>query len=222
MAGRGERGEVPDVSNPHIFMLRNGQFRPLREPVNIDRPIYGPPGSVRSGIGPAASFADTYQRAVGGDVGVIPCAEGGSGLDEWMPGRVLYDHAVSEARFAMRASTLGGILWHQGENEAGVRDDAETYFDRVCVMIRALRRDLGDERLPFLIGQLGPFIREREDEPFYDIVDAAHRRAAAELPRCAYVSAEGLTCKPDRLHFDSAGARAFGVRYAEALLELDR
>ena len=34
-----------------------------------------------------------------------------------MPGSLLYDHAVANAKLAQRTSTLAGILWHQGESD---------------------------------------------------------------------------------------------------------
>ncbi|MBQ8894859.1 MAG: hypothetical protein IJ043_10695 [Clostridia bacterium] len=43
---------------------------------------------------------------------------------------------------------------------------------------------------------------------------------AAELPRCGAVSAEGLTLKPDGLHFDSRSCRIFGSRYFQEYLKL--
>ena len=55
MAGRGDFGEVPPIENPNCFMLRNGRWIPMSEPINPDRSpfIY-----FHSGIGLAASFAD--------------------------------------------------------------------------------------------------------------------------------------------------------------------
>lgn len=220
MAGRGEIGEVPDIINPHCFMLRNGRFQPMREPINIDRPVFGPPGSFRSGIGPGASFADSLQRAVGGDVGLIPCAEGGSALREWMPGTLLYDHAVMQTRLAARSGTVSGILWHQGENDCDSRADADAYLDRLLALIPSFRRDIGAGDIPFLIGGLGDFIARDPGAVGYDTVQTALRRAAGMVENAAYVSAAGLECKPDGIHFTSAAARILGVRYCEALLSL--
>lgn len=40
MAGRGEFGEVAEIINFDCYMLRNGRFIPLSEPINPDRKIF--------------------------------------------------------------------------------------------------------------------------------------------------------------------------------------
>lgn len=40
MAGRGEFGEVPEIINKKCYMLRNGKWVPMREPINPDRSIF--------------------------------------------------------------------------------------------------------------------------------------------------------------------------------------
>jgi len=42
-----------------------------------------------------------------------------------------------------------------------------------------------------------------------------------EIPRSAFVSSAGLGHRGDELHFDAAGFREFGRRYAHAFLGLD-
>ena len=113
MAGRGNIGEVDPIDNPNCYMLRMGRWQKMSEPINPDRPIFE--GRFRSGVGLAASFADEFSKCTGLEVGLIPCADGGTSMDQWMPGQVLYDHAVMMTKLAMRSSSFAGILWHQGE-----------------------------------------------------------------------------------------------------------
>ena len=115
MAGRGDMGQVKPIRNPLCYMLRMGRWQPMCEPVNPDRGIFE--GRFRSGISLAASFADEYSRYFQAPVGLIPCADGGTSLDEWMPGQLLYDHAVMQTKLALRTSQLKAILWHQGESD---------------------------------------------------------------------------------------------------------
>ena len=56
MAGRGDIGDVPKINNDSCFMLRNGRWQKMHEPINPDRPIFE--SKYKSGIGLAASFAD--------------------------------------------------------------------------------------------------------------------------------------------------------------------
>lgn len=111
MAGRGFIDDVPSIYNERIQMLRNGRWQMMTEPINYDRPV--------SGISLAGSFADAWCNINQEDmIGLIPCAEGGSTLDEWHVDQTLFRHAITEAKFAMENSELIGILWHQGESDS--------------------------------------------------------------------------------------------------------
>ena len=72
MAGRGFLGEAVPVNVEHIRVLRNGRWQPFYRPVNNDRPF--------SGVSLAESFAEKYAETYGVDVGLIPCADGGTRL----------------------------------------------------------------------------------------------------------------------------------------------
>lgn len=218
MAGRGDFGEVPEIINKDCFMLRMGRWQKMREPINCDRQIFE--GSFHSGTCLAASFADELQRATESPIGLIPCADGGTKIEQWMPGEILFDHAVMMTNLAKRTSNLGGILWHQGENNC-IDFDPTTYKKNLISMMRELRALIGAEKKPLLIGELSETISEdyewRDVTPlmnklFYEIAD--------ELPYCGVVSSKGLSMKPDGIHFDSASLRIFGKRYFEKYMEI--
>jgi hypothetical protein len=97
MGGRGYINEVAPIHNEHLLVLRNGRWRQMYQPVNPDR--------VTSGVNLSESFALSYHKEKGVDVGLIPCADGGTNIDQWCVGGLLYDHAVYMARLAMRTST---------------------------------------------------------------------------------------------------------------------
>ncbi len=111
MAGRGFINDVPIICNERIQMLRNGRWQIMTEPVNYDRPV--------AGVGPAGSFASMWCLENEAEkIGLIPCAEGGSSLDDWSIHNTFFKHAVSQTRFAQQDSELTAILWHQGENDS--------------------------------------------------------------------------------------------------------
>ena len=113
MAGRGFSSEVMPICNENIFMLRNSRWQMMTEPIHFDRAV--------AGVGPAASFAQAWCNAnKNKQIGLIPCAEGGSSIDEWNKEGALFRHAVSEAKFAMGNSELIAILWHQEIGRAHV------------------------------------------------------------------------------------------------------
>lgn len=219
MAGRGEFGEVPAIENPLCYMLRMGRWQKMREPINPDRGIFE--GAFRSGVGLSASFADAVANKTNQRVGLIPCADGATRMDLWMPGEVLYDHAVMMTRLAMRSSTFAGILWHQGE--ADCRDDERvaTYKQKFITMMTSLRRDLHAEQLPVMIGELSLLIDPKHGKGNrMETLNRVFHEIAEELPLCRVVSAKDLTLKADGLHFDSASLRVFGRRYFQAYEEL--
>jgi len=123
MAGRGKIGEVPPIISPSIHMLRNGRWVMMSEPINPDRQVHPTIEKFPvSGISLAASFAGEYAKHFNCDVGLIPCADGGTSLDDWAVGDLLYDNAVFQAKLAQRTGELAGILWHQGEGDCGTME----------------------------------------------------------------------------------------------------
>ncbi len=214
MAGRGEIGDVAPISNPSLRVLRNGRWQRLFVPVNPDRPF--------SGICLAESFADAYQREHGVDVGLIPCADGGTRLEQWKEGSLLFDHAVFQTRLAERTSTLAGVLWHQGEGDCA-EGRFETYRERLDVFYEALHRALNLTDVPFLVGGLGDFLKDFASlkDHFRD-VDRQLQQFAAARPMTGYVSASGLKGKPDNLHFSAEGLREFGLRYYQVFRTLEK
>ena len=219
MAGRGHFNEVEPISNKLCHMLRMGRWQKMSEPINPDRDMFNP--SWHSGISLAASFADDYAKATGNPVGLIPCADGGTTMDQWAVGGLLYDHALALTKIAMRTSTLRGILWHQGEGDCGSDERVIAYKDKFIAMITALRRDLGDENIPVIIGELGTNTAERhnlEDRPVK--LNSVFHEIAKELPMCAVASSEGFTLNSDGIHFDSKSLRIFGHRYFDAYCKI--
>jgi len=209
MAGRGtvDPNEQPD---PHIFALgKNKTWEPAKDPLHFDKPKM-------VGVGPGLSFARTVLKSDPSvTIGLIPAAMGGSSLDEWAPGGKLYKNAVDRARIAMHDGTLVGILWHQGEADSAA-DKVATYGTRFTAMIASLRKDLGAEKVPVIMGELGRFRPQDASVAF----NAALPAVAAGVPLCGFVTTEGLTDRGDHLHFDTASAHTLGERYAAEYLKL--
>lgn len=216
MAGRGDFGQVKPIRDPLCHMLRNGRWQPMCEPVNPDRAIFE--GRYRSGISPAASFASSYAQHFGADVGLIPCADGGTGISEWLPGELLYDHAVMQTKLAQRTSQLKAIIWHQGESDCLADETVEAYAQRFLTLITALRADVGD--VPIILGELHPEVGGAKTAGRQHRLNEILHTLAKELPNCAIASAQGLTLKADGLHFDSASCRTMGERYFAQYLAL--
>ncbi|ABR50009.1 protein of unknown function DUF303, acetylesterase putative [Alkaliphilus metalliredigens QYMF] len=211
MAGRGFIHEVTPIYNERIQMLRNGRWQMMTEPINYDRPV--------SGISLAASFADAWCLQNQEDtIGLIPCAEGGSSLDEWAVDQALFKHAITEAKFAIQSSELTGILWHQGESDS-MNGNYKVYYKKLFLIIEALRKELNAPDIPLIIGGLGDFLGK---EGFgiscteYNFINQELQKFSFEQENCYFVTASGLTSNPDGIHIDAISQRKFGLRYFEA------
>ena len=214
MAGRGDFGEVPEIKNPLCLMQRNGRWQPMSEPINPDRAVFGI--SLHSGVGLAASFADCYAKYFNRPVGLIPCADGGTSLLQWQPDGLLFDNAVYQTLLAQRTSTVAGVLWHQGESDCA--DDKHPYLaERLETVLNVFRQRLDLYDVPFLLGGLGDFLKDRiPQNPHYinaPLVNEIMKSVAEKMPMTGFVSAEGLGANADNLHFNSDSLYEFGLRY---------
>ena len=215
MGGRGFPEEVEPIVNDRLYVLRNGRWRAMYVPVNPDR--------VSSGICLAESFADLYAREHEVDVGIIPCADGGSSLDQWQVGGLLFDHACYMAELASRTSTIAAVLWHQGESDCAP-EKYPLYGEKLTVILNAFRKMLDLYDVPFLLGGLGDYLGSRPAPSKlhnYPHVNAALARVAERQAMTGFVSAEGLGANPDDLHFSAAALREFGVRYYREFTKLE-
>lgn len=210
MAGRGFIADAPALDNHGLYVFRNGRFQPMFRPVNPDRAF--------SGTNLSERFARLYADAYGVEVGVIPCADGGTAIRQWEKGSLLYDNAVNCARLAARTSVIAGVLWHQGETDC-YGDEPKFYRARLEKLFCDLRRDAGLEGVPIVVGGLGDYLRDFTDEEVrrnYALITEITREYAKDAPLVAFADGSELPCNPDHLHFSAAGLEKFGERYFAA------
>ena len=212
MAGRGDLSDVTPINNFRCYMLRMGRFLRMSEPTNPDRAIFGK--GFTSGVGPAPSFADEFANYNKARVGLIPCADGGTSIDEWQPGTPLFDHAVFMTRLAMRSSKFSGFLWHQGESDCENEVLLSEYKPKFLHFVKSIRRELGAENLPFIAGEISENMSEAwnfGDRPvrFNRMLNSL----TGEIENFGVASSAGLLLKADGIHFTSGSARELGKRY---------
>ncbi len=214
MAGRGFINEVEPIKNPHIKVLRNGRWQTMYVPVNCDREF--------SGISLAESFADIYQKEHNVDVGLIPCADGGTSLAQWKKGSLLFDNAIYQTRLAERTSTLAGVLWHQGEGDCNEKY-CDAYEEKFTEFLENIKKELNLTDVPFLVGGLGDFLVNYNDsfKQYSKKVNSQLKAVAEKSKMTGFVSAEGLLPNPDNLHFCAKSLREFGIRYYEEFKKLE-
>lgn len=220
MAGRGKVTPADREPHPRVLMLnREGEWVPATDPLHFDKPTM-------VGVGLGRTFGLEIAAATPGvTIGLIPCAVGGSPIDMWQPGAFYnatqshpWDDAIRRARLALQSGTLKGILWHQGESDSSA-PLAPGYEAKLHDLVARFRRELAAPDVPFLAGQLGVFAENPWNE-HKQRVDRAHRELPGKVKRTAFVSAEGLNHKGDKVHFDADSYRELGRRYAAAYLKL--
>ncbi len=198
MAGRGDLSKALPVQDDRIYMMRDGAWVPMVEPIHE--------GSA-AGACLGATFAKGFVDTFGNDIGLIPTAVGGTSIDDWTVGGELYNNALAMARAAQQTSSICAILWHQGESNMGNNAD---YAEKFNVIMTSLLNELGLDRNDVVIisGQLGEFKGSSANA-----INAQFERIGMYFPNYAVTSSKGLTAEDVTTHFDAASLRVFGYRY---------
>lgn len=225
MKGRGAMPAEPS-RDPRVAMMHlvDDQWYVARHPLHLTGNARTFEGHDNAGVGPGLAFAESLrEQQPQAQIGLIPCAVGGSSIGRWQPGQKLYDAAVRRAKLAVKATqsvggTIRGVLWLQGEadaNEAGLaahRAHLETLID-------SLRRDLNSPELPFIAATIGEMRDERQE--FREQMNELLLDLPAIRPHTACVDARELkTHIGDSVHFDTAAQNEIGRRYAVAYRQL--
>jgi hypothetical protein len=218
MAGRGKTDETSQADSAQIWSLNKlNEWQPASDPLHFDKPAV-------VGVGPGLTFArEIWRSKPDRPIGLIPCAVGGSGIDDWQTGKkheqtgiYAYDEMLLRVRKAKESGRIKGIIWHQGESDSAPEKSLayekklEAFFDR-------LRKEIGAKRVPLIIGTLGDFyVASHPGAVRVNEIIEAYARTHKNV---YLVSASGLTDLGDKTHFDTKSARELGRRYAEAYLK---
>lgn len=204
MAGRAHliEGDDKPIGSSLLFDDKGGWI-PATNPLNrfaTDRKTIS-----MQRIGPGAGFAAALNDALKDQrIGLVVNARGGSSIDQWIKGQPLYDHAIERIKELPR-DKFAGVIWHQGESNAG----DPKYIEKAQILVKNLRKDLNNQELVFIAGEV-----------FGDLaVNKLLNKLPEYIPRCAVVSAEGLKVF-DGVHFDRNSQLELGRRYAKAWLKL--
>ncbi len=159
VAGRGPL--IPQdsvIQNTKVLMLTADlKWLPAKNPLHFDKP-----GVVA--VGPGLSFGLAMQKANPNKViGLVPTAVGGTSIDSWRPGgyykntnKYPWDDAEKRIVETMKYGTVKGVIWHQGESDSGV-SKAAVYLPKLEALIKRVRTLVGNDELPFVVGQLGRY-----------------------------------------------------------------
>jgi hypothetical protein len=213
---------------PHVLKMlyareaNEPKWAPGAHPLHPRRPNK----KKRYGLG--LSFAQTYVADKPGVVvGLIPMAWGGRGIAQLDKGSEIYGDAIRHAKASMQAGTLKGVLWHQGESDTVEQARTDVYEKKLHRLIKDVREDLGDAKLPFIVGNLAEFYGTGKDHNAPDRVARISeikgilRSLPEKVPHTGFVESTG--CSPAaraKVHFDRKSYVLLGKRYAKVYADM--
>lgn len=228
MSGMGEIPRSPET-NPQIYVFGNDYHWKLAkepvddpsnqvDPVSIDKP---------AGFGPSVAFATTLLKQNPGMViGLIPCAKGGSLIDEWrrnLNDTTLYGSCLKRVQAASVMGKVAGLLYFQGEIDAiDPKEHPQRTFlphkwaDEFAVLVRDWRRDLNQPDLPVVFAQIGT---NTAPERFINWALVKEQQQKVKLPFTSMIKTDDMALG-DFVHFTTESYQTIGQRFAEAYLKL--
>ena len=171
----------------------------------------------KKGAGLGLPFANEMLARTGVPIALLPCAHGGTSMDQWSP--TMKDQGGESLYGAMlrRVNAVGGrvkgVLWYQGESDANPKamPDFQQKFER---FVAAVRQDLGQPDLPFYYVQIGRHVNNSNIAEWNAVQDA-QRKAELNLPKpAAMVTAVDLSLD-DGIHVGTQDLKRVGARLAK-------
>lgn len=168
-------------------------------------------------------------------VGIINVAVGGCKIElfdkdkyenymttapDWMKAMVKeydgnpYGRLVEMAKIAQKTGVIKGILLHQGESNTG----DTLWTKKVKIVYDNLMKDLNldPKKVPLLAGE----VVNADQGGVCASMNAIIATLPKTIPNSYVISSSGCTVAKDNLHFNAAGYRELGKRYAEKMLTL--
>ena len=174
-------------------------------------------------VGPGYFFAKRMYEISGIPQAVIPCALGGTSLNEWEKGyngeNGLY--SVMIRRFKETGGNVRGIFWDQGESECYEGND---FTGKMIKFISNVRTDVNVPELPFVQVQISKSaVYEHCNDPKNGIewsrIKEEQRMLDKKIPFLITISAADADFD-DLIHYSSEFQEKMGIRAANAMAEL--
>ncbi|MDE0966111.1 MAG: hypothetical protein OSB73_23545 [Candidatus Latescibacteria bacterium] len=223
-AGYG-RGPYEDPAELGVHLFRNSErwalaTHPMNESTDTQHAVNRE--AANPGHSPYLQFGRLLKRDLGYPVGLVQTSLGGSPLRRWNPGEPedsdLFENMVRCVEKV--GGKVRGILWYQGESDAGTDADATSYAERFAQAVGAWREALKDTKLPVLTVQLNRVFRPEDDaeaDRYWSQVREAQRQVPKQVPVVAVVPTLDLPLS-DLIHISPAGNMLLGERLARAAL----
>ncbi|HYI97288.1 MAG TPA: sialate O-acetylesterase [Bryobacteraceae bacterium] len=169
----------------------------------------------KKGAGLGLPFAVEMTKRTRVPIGLIPCAHGGASMAQWDPalkdrgGDSLYGATIR--RFHGAGGKVAGVLWYQGEAEAGLTVEP-LFSNRFEQLVASFRKDFSEPDLPFYYVQLGRHISNANVRE-WNAIQERQRVMEPKLGKSGVVAAVDLPLD-DGIHIGTPGLKRLGIRLA--------
>lgn len=226
MVGQGSLSQVPTYARANrCFIYRyNEQWaagaEPMSDHTGIVYTVFNDDENLASC---GMAFADSLAGLRSGvEIGLVPCAKGGSGMTSWVRNEStssLYGAMLARVRAALQlpGTALGGLVWYQGEEDSRTSSAANAWRSRFETFVANVRSDFDSPGLPVIHTKLGPDPNLSE-RPYWENVQ--DQQEAVSIPVNDMVSAEDLSTLSDDIHLNTPSLVTLGGRYATAMNHL--
>ncbi|MBM3755261.1 MAG: sialate O-acetylesterase [Acidobacteria bacterium] len=173
----------------------------------------------KKGAGLGLPFAKEMLRRTGVPVGLLPCAHGGTSMEQWSPtmrdkqGDSLY--GATYRRFMAVGSKVRGVLWYQGESDASPKA-APLFAEKFQKLIEAFRADFAQPDLPFYYVQIGRHVAFTNPNEWNAVQDE-QRKAESRIPKVGMVSAVDLSID-DIIHISTPDLKRLARRMSDLVM----
>lgn len=195
-----------------------------------------------AGLKPEESFIPTIEKEFGKEnVIIIKDAQGGQPIRRWFKewkdasgnkpekNGDLYDRLMKKVNAEVNNQALKSVtfLWMQGERDAREKH-GDVYKASFKGILEQIKKDLGLEKLNFVIGRLSDFDMANKKYPHWTKVRDVQVELAKEDPNGEWVDTDDLNDGKNRkgkeikndLHYSADGYVTFGKRLAEKAIGL--
>lgn len=211
MAGRGKVEAQDTVASPRVLSINaKGEIVPAKEPLNFYE-------TKMQGTGCGLAFGKELLNGIPEDVSILilQTAVGGSSINQWIRNSIhrdvqLFSNFKEKVELGKRYGTVKAILWHQGETDAkpeGIQQRQEN----LKTLFGLFRNEVGNDSLPILMGELGSYSKTPE---LFAQMNEQTRLYAASDRFTSVIPTSDFQHRGDFLHFNAAGQREMGKRFA--------
>lgn len=147
-----------------------------------------------------------------------------------------YDHFLAAVRYALSVKDIDndgepdnlipcGIIWMQGESDAGTEEIAKRYETNLKRLMDLIRAAFRSSDMPVVIGRISDSGKDEKDGKMWDfgnIIRDAQAQYVKKDGRAALVTTTDSYGYSDPWHYDTKGYIDLGKQFAEAVFKLQQ